>query len=432
METDPNGSFVDSAGGLQLLGHGHHLRSAAPVLLLGACAAGAAGNLLALLVLARDFRAGRGSEAKAVLASAAAADALLLVLCAPARALAAYKQAWTLGRSACATADWLQHTCLVAKTFLLAVGTWARRGPRWGQSDDRGDGEREGDGDTKGNGGGGGGRLAWALASAWLLSATLSLPEMLFSAMRTPGGQPGAPAGAPAGAPTLCVWRAPECASHMVALFYKIYPAAGYAFPVLWSLARYTASLQRALEGDPPGPPGRRGPRRGPQVTLLLLSLSGAQALLLLPEWGVFTWVRLGYRRPPAGVFLLAQALVYGGGALSPALMLAMYDDLRRGSRALFRRGKPKTAESHGVGAGAGAGAGTGTGTEDGKGMGDGPGKAMGTSDGATADAAALAAATADADKTFPDVEHFWTGRRNTQTEEAPDPIPWERDEKML
>ncbi|XP_077446311.1 G-protein coupled receptor 151-like [Stigmatopora argus] len=403
MEADPNGSFVDSAGGLQLLGDGHHLRSAAPVLLLGACATGAAGNLLALLVLAREFRAGRGSEAKAVLASAATADALLLLLCAPARALAAYKQAWTLGRLACATADWLQHSCLVAKTLLLAVGTRAEHGPRRDHADDEGDREGDGDpGNAKGNSSSGGGRVAWALASAWLLSATLSLPEMMFSTLRTRGDDPGAPA--------LCVWRPPECASHIVALFYKIYPAAAYAFPALWSLARYTASLQRALEGDPPGPLGRRGPRRGPQVTLLLLSLSGAQALLPLPEWGVFTWVRLGYRRPPAGVFLLAQALVYGGAALSPALMLAMSDDLRRGSLALFRRGKPKTAEGHGA---------------------DGKGREMGTSDGAAA-AATSAATAADADKTFPDVEHFWTGRRNTQTEEAPDPVPWERDEKML
>ncbi|XP_057704322.1 G-protein coupled receptor 151-like [Corythoichthys intestinalis] len=372
MEADPNATFVDSAGGLQLLGvgvDGEELRSAAPVLLLGACASGTAGNLLALLVLAREFRAGRGSEAKAVLASVASADALLLLLCAPVRALAAYKQAWVLGRFACATADWFQHSCLVAKTLLLAIGTRADHTPRR-------------DGPQRG------GWILWAVASAWLLSMMLPVPQMLFAALQTRGA---------AHAAQVCVWQAPACASHFMALFYKIYPAAAYAGPVLFALAYYTAILHRALNGAP-------CPRRRSEVTLVLLCLSATQGLLLLPEWGAFTWVRLGYRQPPAGVFLCAQVLVYACAALSPALLLAMYDDLRRGLFGLCataachprRRGDPKATEGNGAGL-----------------QGDG-------------------AAAADGEKTFPDVEHFWTGRRNTQVEEEQDPIPWERDEKML
>ncbi|XP_061649683.1 G-protein coupled receptor 151 [Phyllopteryx taeniolatus] len=358
MDSDPNGTFVDFSGGVQLV-DGEDVRAAAPVLLVGVCVSGAAGNLLVLLILARDFRAARGSEAKALLASVAATDALILLLCAPVRALAVYKQAWVLGRFACATADWFQHSCLVAKTLLLAVSTRARHTPEPAAP-------RRG-------------WILWAVALVWLVSATLPLPQMLFAALRPRGGRDV----------VVCVSQMPACASHFMGVFYKIYPTAVFVAPVLFAVAYYTKSLHRALNDAP-------SPRRQSKVTLVLLCLSGTLGLMLLPEWGTFTWVRLGYRKPPAGLLLCAQVLVYACSALSPVLLVTMYDDVRRGLGALCAcrgtkaAGAPKASEGNGAELGA------------------------------------------DAEKTFPDVEHFWTGRRNTQVEEEQDPIPWERDEKML
>ncbi|XP_077395150.1 G-protein coupled receptor 151 protein [Festucalex cinctus] len=382
MDSDPNGTFVDFAGGVQLL-DGDDIRTAVPALLLGVSVSGAAGNLLVLLVLARDFRAGRGSEAKALLASVAAADALLLLLCAPVRALAAYKQAWVLGRFPCATADWFQHSCLVAKTLLLAVSTRAKHTPEPATAAAAAPAQR-------------GSWIAWAAALVWLLSMTLAVPQMLFAALEPRGGA------------LMCVSRVPACASHFMALFYKVYPTAAYVAPVLFTVAYYTKSLHRALNYAP-------SPRRQSKVTLVLLCLSSTLGLALLPEWGTFTWVRLGYHKPPAGVRLFAQVLVYACSALSPVLLVSMYDDVRRGLAALCSvadacRGgakaaaavdgaPPKTTEGNGAELGGGGGAN---------------------------------AVLANAEKTFPDVEHFWTGRRNTQVEEEQDPVPWEREEKML
>ncbi|XP_077419582.1 G-protein coupled receptor 151 [Vanacampus margaritifer] len=388
MDSDPNGTFVDFAGGVQLL-DGEDIRTSVPALLLGMCVSGAAGNLLVLLVFARDYRAGRGSEAKALLASVAATDALILVLCAPVRALAAYKQAWVLGRFACATADWFQHSCLVAKTLLLAVSTRAKHTTERAAAAAAAPPQR--------------GWIAWAVALVWLLSMMLPIPQMLFAALQARGTH----------GVLVCVSRVPACASHFMALYYKIYPTAAYVTPVVFTVAYYTKSLHRALNYAP-------SPRRHSKVTLVLLCLSSTLGLTLLPEWGTFTWVRLGYHKPPAGVLLCAQVLVYACSALSPVLLVGMYDDVRRGLAALCvaaacrgskaavaaaaaaavaADGAPKTTEGNGAELGGGVGAN---------------------------------AVLANAENTFPDVEHFWTGRRNTQVEEEQDPVPWEREEKML
>ncbi|XP_037098020.1 G-protein coupled receptor 151 [Syngnathus acus] len=369
MDSDPNGTLVDFAGGVQLL-EGEDIRTAVPALLVGMCVSGAAGNLLVLLVFARDFRAGQGSEAKALLASVAATDALLLVLCAPVRALAAYKQAWVLGRFACATADWFQHACLVAKTLLLAVSTRAKHTSEGGAAAHCG-------------------WILWAVALVWLLSMMLPIPQMLFSALQPRGAHD-----------VVCVSQMPACASRFMAVFYKIYPTATYVAPVLFTVAYYTKSLHRALNYAP-------NPRRLSKVTLVLLCLSTTLGLMLLPEWGTFTWVRLGYHKPPAGVLLCAQVLVYACGALSPVLLVTMYDDVRRGLVALCMAAACRGAKA--------------------------PGASKTTEgNGAELGGAGANAVLANAEKTFPDVEHFWTGRRNTQVEEEQDPIPWEKEEKML
>ncbi|XP_061700821.1 G-protein coupled receptor 151 protein [Syngnathoides biaculeatus] len=365
-DPNPNGTFVDFAGGVQVL-DGEELRAAAALLLAGVCAAGAAGNLLVLLILARDFHASRGSEAKALLASVATTDALILLLCAPVRALAVYKQAWVLGRFACATADWFQHSCLAAKTLVLAVGTRARHTPEPGAP-------RRG-------------WIVWAVALVWLVSAMFPIPQMLFAELRPRGGRDA----------VVCVYRTPACASHFAAVFYKIYPAAVYVAPALFAVACYTKSLHRALNYAP-------SPRRQSKVTLVLLCLSGTLGLMLLPEWGTFTWVRLGYRKPPAGLLLCAQLLAYACSALSPVLLVSTYDDVRRGLAALCAAAACRGAKAAGA-----PKAGEGNGAELGGGGGG-----------------------ADGEKTFPDVEHFWTGRRNTQVEEEQDPVPWETEEKML
>ncbi|XP_022606350.1 probable G-protein coupled receptor 151 [Seriola dumerili] len=376
IDRPANVSFFDFVGGVQLLQRGD-TRTAMPVLLIGICVSGAVGNLLVLLIFIRDFRNGRGSEVKALLASLASTDLAILLLCAPVRAVTYYKQTWTLGSFVCSTTDWFQHSCVVAKTLILAVTTRAKhtlvpspaRGalytPTW---------------------------IHGALAFIWIVSMIFPIPQMLFASLLQHGRN------------TICVSEMPVCASDFMSLFYKIYPTATFVVPVIFTLAYYTKTLHTAVNHAP-------SPQHQSKVTLVLLCLSGALGLMLLPEWGTFTWIRLGYNKPPVGLIIFAQVLLYACSSISPVILMTMYDDVRQGLITIWFiatcRGskhvpsiKCPTTEGNGAEVGS--------------------------------NAVANAVSAGDTEKTFPDVEHFWTGRRNTNVEEEQDPVPWEREEKML
>lgn len=375
IDRPANVTFFDFVGGVQLL-QGEDTRTAMPVILIGICVSGAVGNLLVLLIFIRDFRNGKGSEVKALLASLASTDLVILLLCAPVRAVTYYKQTWTLGGFVCSTTDWFQHSCVVAKTLILAASTRAKHtlvpcaatgppsSPTW---------------------------IHGALAFIWTVSMIFPIPQMLFVSVVQRGRD------------TICVSEMPVCASDFMSLFYKIYPTATFLVPVSFTLGYYTKALHSAVNHAP-------NPRHQSKVTLVLLCLSGALGLMLLPEWGTFTWIRLGYNKPPVGLIIFAQVLLYACSAFSPVILMTMYDDVRQGlvtiwftatcrsSKQLPRIICPKT-EGNGAEAGANA---------------------------------VANAVSTEGDKTIPDLEHFWTGRRNTQVEEEQDPVPWEREEKML
>ncbi|XP_020483051.2 G-protein coupled receptor 151 [Labrus bergylta] len=372
-----NVSFFDFVGGVQLL-QGEDTRTAMPVILIGICISGAVGNLLVLLIFIRDFRNGKGSEVKALLASLATTDLVILLLCAPVRAVTYYKQTWTLGSFVCSTTDWFQHSCVVAKTLILASTTRAKHtvlvpnsfsSPTW---------------------------IHGALVFIWVVSMMLPLPQMLFASL------------VPHGRDTICVSEMPMCASDFMSLYYKIYPTATFVAPVIFMIAYYTKTLHAAVNHAP-------CPQHQSKVTLVLLCLSGVLGLTLLPEWGTFTWIRLGYNKPPVGLIIFAQVLLYACSSLSPVILMTMYDDVRqglvtiwfiatcRGSKHLPKNNnnKKKCPQTEGNGA------------------------EVGANDVANA-------VSGNTEKTIPDVEHFWTGRRNTHVEVEQDPVPWEREEKML
>lgn len=388
IDRPANVSFFDFIGGAQLLGGGD-TRTAIPVILIGICVSGAVGNLLVLLIFIRDFRSGKGSEVKALLASLAFTDLAILLLCAPVRAVTYYKQTWTLGSFVCSTTDWFQHSCVVAKTLILAVTTRAKhtlvpspgRGglytPTW---------------------------IHGALALIWIVSMMFPIPQMLFASMIQYGRN------------TICVSEMPVCASDFMSLFYKIYPTATFVVPVIFTLAYYTKTLHTAVNHAP-------SPQHHSKVTLVLLCLSGALGLMLLPEWGTFTWIRLGYNKPPVGLIIFGQVLLYACSSVSPVILMTMYDDVRQGLISIWliatcRSSKQLPGHKCPPPPPAAA-AETTTETE-------GNGAEVG------ANAVPNAVSDEEKEKTFPDVQHFWTGRRNTDVEVEQDPVPWEREEKML
>ncbi|XP_029983407.1 probable G-protein coupled receptor 151 isoform X2 [Sphaeramia orbicularis] len=376
IDRPENVSFFDFVGGVQLL-RGEDVRTVMPVILIGICVSGAVGNLLVLLIFIRDFRSGKGSEIKAFLTSLASTDLVILLLCAPVRAVTYYKQTWIMGSFVCRTTDWFQHSCVVAKTLILAVTTRSKHtlvsstttgpfySPTW---------------------------IHGALAFIWIVSMMFPIPQMLFATLL------------PHGNDIICVSEMPVCASDFMNLFYKVYPTVTFVVPVIFTLAYYTKTLHAAVNNAP-------SPLHQSKVTLVLLCLSGALGLMLLPEWGTFTWIRLGNNKPPVGFIIFAQVLLYACSAVSPVILMTMYDDVRQGLIAIWfiatcRASKHissnnKCLKTEGNGAEVGANA-------------------------------VANAVSKPGDKTFPDVEHFWTGRRNTHVEEEQDPVPWEREEKMM
>lgn len=367
-----NVSFFDFVGGIQLL-RGEDSRTVMPVILIAICVSGAVGNLLVLLIFVRDFRSGKGSEVKALLASLASTDLVILLLCVPVRAITYYKQSWVLGSFVCRTTDWFQHSCIVAKTLIMAVTTRAKHtvvprtasgsfyNPTW---------------------------IHGALAFIGGVSMMIPTPQLLFAALL------------PHGRGAICVSEMPVCASDFMSLFYKFYPTAAFLLPVTFTLAYYIKTLYTAVNHAPSA-------HHQSKVILVLLCLSGALGLMLLPEWGTFTWIRLGYNHPPVGLMMFAQALLYACSSLSPVILMTMYDDVRQGLVSLWftatcRSRKPpsKCPKKEG--------------------------------NGSEVTANAVTNALSQQDKTFPDVEHFWTGRRNTHVDDEHDPVPWEKEEKML
>lgn len=376
-----NVSFFDFVGGVQLLQR-EETRAALPVILIGISVSGAVGNLLLLLIFARDFRRGRGSEVKALLTSLASTDLSVLLLCAPVRAITYYRRTWTLGAFVCNTADWFQQACVAAKTITLAAATRASHttvSPPSSLSS------------------------TWvrgALVFIWTGSMVLPVPQLLFASVVKYGS-----------GDAVCISQVPACAADFMTLFYKVYPCVVFVLPVVLALGHHTrvlhAAVNHAVDPEPE-------PKCQSKVTLVLLCLSGTLGLMLLPEWATFTWARLGSSRPPVGLVLFAQVLLYACSALSPVILMTMYDDVRQGLVTLWYvatcRGSRQQSSS--------------VGNKCVKAKGNG-------SEAGTVNVANEVSSEAEVEKTFPDVEHFWTGRRNTHVEEEQDPVPWERDQKM-
>ncbi|CAL8302741.1 unnamed protein product [Boreogadus saida] len=178
------------------------------------------------------------------------------------------------------------------------------------------------------------------------------------------------------------------------------------------------AAGDSARRGQPRGGSQSGARQRQSKVTLVLLCASGANALLLLPEWSAFTWTRLGFHKPPVGLAVFAQVLLYSSSCAIPRHHpMTMYDDVVLASSL---SGSPPRAEC----------ARNASWRQQVSGEERRERAELG---GAPRRAATTRPSPNELEKNFPDVEHFWTGRRNTQLwRTIRDPVPWEREEKML
>uniref|UniRef100_A0A8B9HZ10 Probable G-protein coupled receptor 151 n=1 Tax=Astyanax mexicanus TaxID=7994 RepID=A0A8B9HZ10_ASTMX len=366
LETSANVStFVAFDGGVQQL-NGEDTALILPFVLGAICALGIGGNVLLLAVLTHNVKATGASDTAALLTNLSAADLLLLALCAPARALTYRARAWTLGPVACRMTEWLQHGCLAGKAFTLALLGRARHDLHTRVASDA---------HLKVK------RTALTVCAVWTTALAFPVADIVFSNLHVKGNV------------SLCVSELAPHSSGFVRAYGKVLPLAAYAAPVLFAAVCHIRNIFKSIPRAREASAARRG-----EIALSLLSVTAANALALLPEWGAWAWSRHSAREgcgPPAALLVFAQVCMYLSSALTPAILLSTLVPLRESLtracvRVASRRAAVNNAKMH--------------------------------SEGGTSEVLADSLG-----RPLPDLEHFWSGRQNPTVPDNTDPFPWER-----
>ncbi|XP_078261559.1 G-protein coupled receptor 151-like [Rhinoraja longicauda] len=383
--------LLEYVGGFQTMGDAE-MKVALPVVLGVICLVGLAGNTVVVAVLLYDFRQGKSSVANGLIVLLSASDLLILLFCAPLRAAVYSRPSWPLGWFLCKTSDYFFQACLSAKSFTLAAVGHARyqhvaEPKSYVRFKCR--------------------RLIALTCSIWCLSFLLPIPHGLFADLRRRGER------------TACVLEVPAHAWHFMSAFGVAYPLAAYLTPLGFALAWLLRALLKNEAGRSRTASRRYEVRR---VTAMLLALSGAFALMRLPEWVAWTWSRYrGVRgaAPPVALLLAAQVLTLANCAVNPLVLLVASQDFTEGVRSAWAAAaRRRRAGGHG-------------GTTSSF-----PGEKAG---GAASSLCALPTICAREDVPIcrdlglsvpPDVQHFWQHRENATPADNNDPIPWERQDQ--
>lgn len=378
-----NSSFVSFDGGIQQL-KGEDTLVILPAILGTISGLGIGGNVLVLVVLIYVFTSQRASEAYVMLANLSATDLLILCLCAPMRAVTYYKRTWTLGLMACKTTEWIQHSCLAVKAFTLLAASQARHNFS-SNPDDQSKFRQK--------------NVLVTLLIIWTVALVFPIPDIVFSRLKEDGNI------------SLCVSELPSDSQDVMRLFSKTLPMAIYALPIILS----TVCHIRTIFHIKPSAHDESLLGRRYESSLLYLSIVAVNALMMLPEWASWIWVRhsSGERcKPPAGLLIFGQVCVYLSSAFCPSIVLTMHVPLRESLSSLCCqltcRGAKHKLEIKGNGNEMRA-------------------MVMKVLD-ERAGVSTLTERHSDAScQTLPDLEHFWSERRNTIVMEDSDPLPWER-----
>lgn len=360
-ETALNTCFVSFDGGIQQLGR-DDTAVILPVIFVSICAVGIVGNVLLLAVLLHYIVLKKSASGIVMmLANLSGTDLLILAVCSSTRAVTYHSRIWTLGHVACRTAEWFQHGCLVVKSLTLAVMSQARY-------------NFDSDSHLKIN------RVLTAAGALWGIGLALPVVQIVYSKLHVKGNF------------SLCVTDVPSHSYDFMRVYSKIYALVVYAVPVVFSTLCHMRAIFRITRGH-----------GGTEGRLALLSVTAANALLLLPEWTVWVWLR---NRPgetcdtPAALLVFTQVCTYLTSASSPAILLTMLVPLRENLAWVMCEGAWWEGERE---------------------------RSVRNISALEDD---LMIHTDSLGRPLPDVEHFWTSRRNTVVSDNTNPFPWEELEQ--
>ncbi|XP_023996533.1 G-protein coupled receptor 151-like [Salvelinus sp. IW2-2015] len=296
-----------------------------PVILGVICVLGLAGTLTSIGILISNAHRGKLSLINALILNLMFADSLVLAFALPFRAAAFSKPTWTLGWAVCKTCDWFLQSCMVAKSFTVAV--MAKACYRYVSNP------------TK--------QVSISLRSIllvmwflWLSACSAPIPTWLFSSLQreTRG--------------LVCVQVVPPEAQDFMSVYVKAYPLGVFCAPLSFALLYFWWAYGRCQRRCSKTQ-NLRTQIRSRKLTLMLFSLTVAMAMLWLPQWVVWVWERHAAEReaqgpreeepfvvftPPLLFSISALLLTFSLSLVNPVIVLSLSEEFTEGYRGLWRR----------------------------------------------------------------------------------------------
>ncbi|KAL6117904.1 gpr151 [Pungitius sinensis] len=297
------------------------LRVLVPAVLGVICVLGVACNLTAMVILFSGAHRGKLSLINSLIFNLMFADGLMLLFTVPFRAASYSKATWTLGWAVCKTANWFLQSCMAAKSFTLAV--MANACYRYVSNPNK--------------------QVSIQLGSIlvvfffiWLSACSVAIPHWLFAMLRRESRG------------LVCALTVPPEARDFMAVYVKAYPLVVYCAPLSFALMyfwrAYSQCQRRSSKTQ-----NLRTQIRSRRLTLMLLSLTVAMAILWLPQWVVWVWERHTAEKEfegahplisslPPLLTLSAELLTFSLSLVNPLVVLSLSEEFREGYRGLWRR----------------------------------------------------------------------------------------------
>ncbi|XP_028670357.2 G-protein coupled receptor 151 [Erpetoichthys calabaricus] len=297
------------------------LQVAIPVVLGAICVLGFVGNVTVVGVLMSNARKGKPSLINSLILNLSIADLLVLAFAVPVRAAAYSKDSWTLGWFVCKTCDWFVHSCMAAKSFTIAIV--AKACFMYVSNPTKQVTIR-----TR--------TIVAVLFASWTLACVLPLPHWLFATLRDDGRG------------FICVQAIPRSADHFMSIYLKVYPClifcAPFSFAFVYFWRAYGRCQKRGTKTQ-----NLRMQIRSRKLTVMLLCIGVAFAILWLPEWVTWVWINhaeLDGPFPPLYLAISAQVLMFTVSSVNPFVVLSMSEEFRSGYKGLWRRLTVKKAKA--------------------------------------------------------------------------------------
>ncbi|KAJ8406045.1 hypothetical protein AAFF_G00309330 [Aldrovandia affinis] len=285
-----------------------------PVILGVICVLGFTGNITAMGVLVTNARKGKLSLVNSLIFNLILADSMVLAFAVPFKAISYSRASWTLGWFMCKTCDWFLHSCMAAKSFIIAI--MAKACYRYVSNPTKQVNIRYK-------------TILVILLCSWLLACVVPVPHWMFADLRREGNR------------LVCVQAEPHYARDFMSVYVKVYPLVAYCAPLSFALIYFWRAYGRCQRRSSKTQ-NLRTQIRSRKLTLMLFSLTVTTAIMWLPQWVSWVWAHHAVENegpaPPLLFSLSAQLLMFSISLVNPLTVLSLSEEFREGYKGLWRR----------------------------------------------------------------------------------------------